>query len=178
MRGMTTPPIINIDALELQRWGHDVAIPGAGQASIGYQARIGFASRQLGAKKLGYNLTVLPAGKRAFPFHCHSVNEEMFFVVEGEGEVRLGDARHPIRAGDIVACPPGGPETAHQIVNTSQADLKFLAVSTRLSPEICEYPDTGRFGLLAEMPSDADGKPRELRFVGRASESLEYWQGE
>jgi uncharacterized cupin superfamily protein len=173
-----TPPILNVDALDLQPWGYGVSIPGAGQANDRYQARIGFASQQLGAKKLGYNLTVLPPGKSAFPFHCHSVNEEMFFVVEGRGELRLGDARHPIRAGDIVACPPGGPETAHHILNTSQADLKFLAVSTRLSPEICEYPDTGRFGLLAELPSAADGKPRELRFIGRVGESLEYWQGE
>ena len=155
-----------------------MSIPGAGQANDRYQARIGFVSRRLGAKKLGYNLTVLPPGKSAFPFHCHSVNEEMFFVVEGQGEIRLGQDRHAIRAGDIIACSSGGPETAHHIVNTSQAELKVLAVSTQLSPEVCEYPDTGRFGLIAELPSSADGKPRELRFVGRASESLEYWQGE
>ena len=173
-----TAPILNIDALDFQPWGHGVAIPGAGQASDRYQARIAFAGRHLGAKKLGYNLTVLPPGKSAFPFHCHSVNEEMFFVIEGQGELRFGDARHSIRAGDLIACPPGGAETAHQIINTSEADLKFLAVSTRLSPEVCEYPDTGRFSLLAEMPGTADGKPRQLTFVGRAGESLEYWQGE
>jgi uncharacterized cupin superfamily protein len=173
-----TLPILNVDSLDLQPWGHGVSIPGAGQASDRYQARIGFASRQLGASKLGYNLTVLPPGKSAFPFHCHSVNEEMFFVIEGQGELRLGEARHPIRAGDIVACPPGGPESAHQILNNSSADLKFLAVSTRLSPEVCEYPDTGRFGLIASMPSSADCPPRELRYIGRAAESLEYWQGE
>jgi uncharacterized cupin superfamily protein len=173
-----TSPILNLDALDLQPWGQGVSIPGAGQANDRYQARIGFVSRQLGAQKLGYNLTVLPPGKSAFPFHCHSVNEEMFFVVEGQGEIRIGDARHPIRAGDVIACPPGGPETAHQIVNTSQADLKVLAVSTRISTEVCEYPDTGRFGLIAELPGGADGKPRQLRFVGRATESLEYWQGE
>jgi hypothetical protein len=128
-----TPPILNIDALDFQPWGHGVSIPGAGQANDRYQARIGFAGGQLGANKL---------------------------------------------AGDIIACPPGGPETAHHIVNTSEAYLKVLAVSTRLSPEVCEYPDTGRFGLLAEMPGAADGKPRELRFMGRAGESLEYWKGE
>jgi uncharacterized cupin superfamily protein len=173
-----TAPILNIDALDFQSWGHGVSIPGAGQAGERYQARIAFAGRHLGAKKLGYNLTVLPPGKSAFPFHCHSVNEELFFVIEGQGELRFGDARHSIRAGDLIACPAGGAETAHQIINTSEADLKFLAVSTRLSPEVCEYPDTGRFGLLAEMPATADGKPRQLTFVGRAGESLEYWQGE
>src|SRR6187551_2465165 len=67
-RGMTNR-ILNIDALELQPWGHGLAIPGAGQASDRYRARIGFASHQLGAKKLGYNLTVLPPGKSAFPCH-------------------------------------------------------------------------------------------------------------
>ena len=171
-------PILNIGALDFQPWGRGVSIPGAGEARDRYQASIAFVGRQLGAKKLGYNLTVLPPGKSAFPFHCHSVNEEMFFIIEGQGELRLGDARHPIRAGDIIACPPGGPETAHQLVNTSEADLKVLAVSTRLSPEVCEYPETGRFGLLAEMPGAADGQPRELRFMGRAGDSLEYWQGE
>lgn len=173
-----TPPILNIDALELQPWGHGVSIPGVSQANDRYQARIGFLGRQLGAKKLGYNLTVLPPGKSAFPFHCHSVNEEMFFVVEGRGEIRLGEIRHAIRAGDVIACQPGGPDTAHQIVNTSEADLRILSVSSRLSPEVCEYPDTGRFGLIAEMPNDVDGEPRELRFMGRAGESLDYWEGE
>jgi uncharacterized cupin superfamily protein len=84
-----TPPILNIGAVELQPWGHGVSIPGAGEASERYQARIGFLARHLGAKKLGYNLTILPAGKSAFPLHCHSVNEEMFFIIEGAGEIRL-----------------------------------------------------------------------------------------
>jgi uncharacterized cupin superfamily protein len=172
------PLILNIAAIELMPWGHGAPFPGAGHASERYQARIGALSLKLGAQKLGYNLTVVPPGKSAFPFHCHSVNEEMFFILEGTGEIRLRDGRHAIVAGDVIACPPGGPATAHQIVNTSPAELKFLAISTQISPEICEYPDTGRFGLMAEMPPGADGKPRDLRFVGRPDETLDYWQGE
>jgi uncharacterized cupin superfamily protein len=108
------------------------------------------------------------------------VNEEMFFVLDGEGEVRIGTARYPIRGGDVLACPPGGPETAHQIVNTSEtAELRYLAVSTRLSPEVAEYPDSGKFGVLAEFPPDADGRPQTLRFIGRTQASLDdYWEGE
>lgn len=34
------------------------------------------------------------------------INEEMFFVLEGNGELRVGDATHPVRAGDIIACRP------------------------------------------------------------------------
>jgi uncharacterized cupin superfamily protein len=163
-------PILNIADLEFRPWGH------GGR----FEARLGAIASRLGAQKLGYNLTVLPPGKRAFPFHNHRVNEEMFFVVDGEGELRIGDARHSIRSGDVIACPPGGPETAHQIVNTSQsADLRYLAVSTRLSPDVAEYPDSGKFGVLAEFPPGADGKPQMLRFIGRTQASAEdYWEGE
>ncbi len=120
----------------------------------------------------------MPPGKRAFPFHNHHVNEEMFFIIVGEGEVRIGDAIYPIRPGDVIACPTGGRETAHQIINTGSVELKYLSVSTKLSPDIGEYPDSNKFGVFSEYATDADGKPRVLRFVGRESLSVDYWDGE
>jgi uncharacterized cupin superfamily protein len=122
----------------------------------------------IGAQKLGYSVRIVPPGKRAVPFHSHRVNEEMFFVLEGEGEVRIGSETFPIKAGDFMAHPPGGPETAHQIVNTSDKELKYLAVSTKLSPEIADYPDSKKFGVLAE----------NFRFLGREQDSLGYFDGE
>jgi uncharacterized cupin superfamily protein len=83
--------------------------------------------RQLGALKLGLNLIALAPGKRAFAFHSHRVNEEMFYVVAGRGEMRLGENRHALHAGNVVACPAGGPETAHQIINTGDEELRYLA---------------------------------------------------
>ena len=87
-------------------------------------------------------------------------------------------AVYPIRDGDIIACPAGGKETAHQIINSGSVELKYLAVSTKLSPEIGEYPDSGKFGVLAEYPAGADNKPRGFRFIGRAEKSGDYWEGE
>ena len=84
----------------------------------------------------------------------------------------------PVRKGDVVACPAGGLETAHQFVNTGSEELRYFAVSTRLSPEIAEYPDNGRFGVLADLAPGADGQPRMMMFVGRENETLDYWQGE
>jgi uncharacterized cupin superfamily protein len=164
------PSILNIADLDYRPWGHGER----------YAARIGAIGARLGAQKLGYNVTVLAPGKRAYPRHNHYVNEEMFFILEGDGEVAIGDARHPIRAGDVIACPPGGPETAHQIVNTSTtAELKFLAVSTRISPEVAEYPDSGKYGVLAEAPPGPDGQPRFLRFITREQATVDdYWKGE
>ena len=169
-------PVLNIADVELQPRPSAFAAKGA--AAQRYDARMGMIAPRLGAQKLGYNVTAVPPGKRAFPLHNHRVNEEMFFVLEGTGEVRIGDAVHPIRAGDVIACPPGGPETAHQIVNTGAAELKYLAVSTKLTPDIAEYPDSGKFGVLAEYPAGADGKPQAFRFVGRLNLGIDYWEGE
>ena len=161
-------PILNISELEFRPWSRGEK----------FEAKLGAIAPRLGAQKLGYNVTVLPPGKRAFPFHCHRVNEEMFFVLEGSGEIRIGAERHPIRSGDVIACPPGGPETAHQIINTSSADLKYLAVSTSLSPEICEYPDSKKYGILAQFPS-AEGKLEPVRFITETQGTQDdYWRGE
>lgn len=169
-------PILNISEVELKP--RPAAFAPTGAAAGKFDARMGFIAPRIGAQKLGYNLTAVPPGKRAFPFHNHRVNEEMFFVLEGEGEVRIGDAVYPIRQGDVIACQPGGKETAHQIINTGKAELKYLAVSTKQTPEIAEYPDSGKFGILAEYPPGPDGQPRGFRFVGRESLGVNYWDGE
>ncbi|SAL47239.1 cupin 2 domain-containing protein [Caballeronia cordobensis] len=166
------PPIVNLDTLEPQPL--PPAFAPTGPAAERFAPRIARIGGMLGAKKLGYSLIVLEPGKRAFPFHHHRVNEEMFFVVEGEGEVRIGSETHAIRAGDIIACPPGDSETAHQIINTGKATLRYLAISTMQTPEVVEYPDTGRQAVLVADEPGIKG----LRAVFRASDSLDYWEGE
>lgn len=169
-------PIINIDEVELH--ARPAQLEASGEAARRFGATMGFISLQIGAQQLGYNITVVPPGKRAFPFHNHRVNEEMFFVLQGEGELRLGGETFPLRQGDIIACPAGGPETAHQISNTGDGELKFLAVSTRRSPEIAEYPDSGKFGVLAQYPATEFEGAAQFRFVGREEIGLDYWDGE
>lgn len=173
---MASPHILNIADVELQP--RPVALLPTGPAAERYEARIGLISARLGAQKLGYNLTEVPPGKRAFPLHNHRVNEEMFFVLEGTGVVRIGSESHSIRTGDIIACPPGGTELAHQIINTGTVPLRYLAVSTRMSPEVGDYPDSGKFGVFADFGPGADGQPQMFRFIGRAAEQVNYWDGE
>lgn len=170
-------PILNIADVEFRNIGHGAEMPGAGNAPEKFSAQMGDIGRRIGAQKLGYNLTVVPPGKRAFPFHNHRVNEEMFFIVEGEGEVRIGQETFPIRKGDVIAHPSGGTDTAHQIVNTSKGDLKYLAVSTMTTPEICDYPDSKKFAVMTVQPGP-DGKPKFWRFVSREDQSLTYFEGE
>ena len=160
-------PIVNIDELEFMDWGHGER----------FEAKLGQIGARIGARDLGYNLTILPPGKAAFPIHSHRVNEEMFFIVEGEGEMRYGSDRHPVRQGDVIACPTGGAETAHQIINTMK-EGEFLAVSTTKEPEICEYPDSGKYGIYAAVKNE-QGEEERLRFITReCSGPDEYWEGE
>jgi uncharacterized cupin superfamily protein len=170
-----TQPIINIEDVEVNPW--PAALMPNGECAERFGAAMGHIAPLIGASKLGYNITAVPPGKRAFPLHNHRVNEEMFFIIDGTGEVRIGDATRPIRKGDFIACPPGGPETAHQIINTGETELRYLAVSTKQSPEIAEYPDSGKFGALAQF-AGAGGKPEQFRFVGRLEQNLDYWDGE
>ena len=170
-------PILNIADVEFRKVGHGTNFPGAENAPEKFSAQVGDIGRRLGAQKLGCNLTVVPPGKRAWPFHNHRVNEEMFFVLEGEGEVRIGKETFPIKKGDVIAHPPGGPETAHQIVNTSKAELKYLAISTVATPEICDYPDSGKFAVMTMQPGP-DGKPKFWRFAARDGTGLNYFDGE
>jgi len=114
-----------------------------------YTSRRAQFSDGIGARKLGYNLTVLPPGKAQCPFHCHHGEEEMFLILEGEGELRFGSERHAIRKHDVIACPTGGPEVAHQIINTGSTDMRYLALSNVVDIETCEYPDSNKINIGA-----------------------------
>ncbi|HWX67154.1 MAG TPA: cupin domain-containing protein [Rhodanobacter sp.] len=169
-------PILNIADVE-------VCVAPSGPAPTSptaepYDLRWGEIASRIGARKLGYNLTVVAPGKRACPFHSHRNDEEMFFILEGSGELRYGDARYPLRHGDVIACPTGGPDTAHQIINTGTTEMRYLAVSTMEPLEVCEYPDSGKFGVFADGSSDPDGTPKRFRHIGREQDAHDYWEGE
>ena len=122
----------------------------------------------IGAKDLGYSYDMVPPGKRSCPFHSHRGEEEMFFIVRGSGTLRYGSETRKIRAGDLICCPTGGPETAHQIVNDSDEELAYLSISTMMPVEVCVYPDSGKIGAYGG----------ELRHMTRAGEGVDYWVGE
>lgn len=138
-----------------------------------YTSSRGTISGHVGAKNLGYNLTVLPPGKVQCPFHCHHGEEEMFFILEGEGELRFGAQRLPIRRHDVIACPPGGPEVAHQIINTGTTTMRYLALSTLVAVEACEYPDLGKVMVAAGKRGS-----RTLRKMFRGENTVDYYDRE
>jgi uncharacterized cupin superfamily protein len=135
----------------------------------GQRRRVGTA---IGAKKLGYSFFSVPPGKTGFPFHLHHANEEMIYVVEGEGMLRFGKEESKISAGMFIAFPPG-PDHPHQLINTSSRDLRYLCVSTMEYPEITEYPDSKKIGALTSSPHDPG-----FRAFYRKEANVTYYEGE
>ena len=109
-----------------------------------FEARLRPLAEKLGGKTIGANLTTVPPGKAAFPCHHHFANEEHFFIVRGTGVLRFGTETHEVKAGDYIVTPPGGPEVAHQLVNTGSEELAYLSISTLRVPEVVGYPDSGK----------------------------------
>ncbi len=140
-----------------------------------FEYRMQELAQPLAAKGLGANVTSVPPGKAAFPFHHHHANEEHFFVLSGTGVLRLGEDTYPVRPRDYVVIPPGGPELAHQFVNTGDEDLVYLAISTMLLPEVVGYPDAAKTGVRITY---ADKPWARFLVKDDAKNQVEYWDGE
>lgn len=156
-------PFVNLDEVEFT----DIEENGY------YTSKRAQFSAGIGARRLGYNLTELPAGKAQCPFHAHRAEEEMFLVLEGEGELRYGTERYRIRKNDVIACPTGDHSTAHQIINTGSMPLRYLALSNRSEIEVCEYPDSNKTGVHADDP----GRPG-LHRMYLSESTVEYYARE
>lgn len=113
-----------------------------GSAFGGMRQRVG---AQIGAQKLGYSFFSVPPGKAAFPYHTHSGNEEMIYIIAGAATLRHGQERLAVSAGTVIACPPGD-EYPHQLINTGTEELRYLVVSTMQYPDLSAYPDSNKIG--------------------------------
>jgi len=69
------------------------------------------------------SITILHAGKQTTG-HAHPANEVYFFV-EGEGEIELGEKRQRVREKDIVQVKP---DEFHRVYSTTGNDLVFISV--------------------------------------------------
>jgi uncharacterized cupin superfamily protein len=136
--------------------------------------KAGRAGPTLGLSGLGCAVHVVPAGKKAYPFHRHHVMDELFYIVSGNGEYRFGDDVHPVRAGDLVSAPAGSK--AHQLINTGAEDLRYLGISTMGSVDIVDYPDSGKVGIAAGV-KNGDFKTATYVAVGRVQKA-DYFDGE
>jgi uncharacterized cupin superfamily protein len=133
--------------------------------------------RSAGAERSGLNWCHLLAGAEGAPPHCHSLEEELFVVLDGEGILELWampDPRaprqaapretHALRRGHVVSRPPA-TRIPHTLRSTPHAPLTYLAYGTREPNDICWYPRSNKVFL------------RGVGMIARL-EPLEYGDGE
>jgi uncharacterized cupin superfamily protein len=153
------PPTI-VKAADVEAHAHDGLTVGR---SIRDLARAGNSERT------GLRLAEVAPGKLSAAPHCHSAEEEIFVLLEGEGELELyadgpePTERHAVRAGHAVARPPG-TRIAHAF-RAGGTGLTMLMYGTRDTNDVCYYPRSDKVYL------------RGVGVIGRI-ERLDYWDGE
>lgn len=101
--------------------------------------------------------------KLSAPLHCHSVEEELFVILDGGGALLLDADETPVRPGHVVS-RAAGSGVSHAFRAGPQG-LRYLAYGTRDPADLCYYPTSnkihfGGVGLIARI------------------ERLDYWDGE
>lgn len=142
-----------------------------------YEAGIAAIAAPLGATHLGARWVELAPGKAAWPRHAHYANDELFVILGGRGVLRFGGAEHSVEQGDVVVCPAGGADTAHQLV-AGEAGLVYIAISSMREPDVLTYPDSGKIGVFAGAAPGGDKTLRRVEAVWRAGDVTDYWEGE
>jgi uncharacterized cupin superfamily protein len=159
--------------------------PGERPASIvnldDVAGRFGGRSKRLaeaaGAIQAGLNWGSFPAGEEGAPPHCHSAEEELFVILDGEAELLLWSSpkagepiqtepaeRHPVRRGHVIA-RPAGTRVPHSFL-AGAPGFTYLAYGQRDTSDICWYPRSNKLffrgvGVIArlEQLDYLDGEP-------------------
>lgn len=108
-------------------------------------------------------------GKYNFPYHYHTANEEVFYIISGQGLLETPTGEIAVKGGDVITFPPC-KEGAHRLKNTSENEmLVYLDVDTNQSPDVVIYPRTNKVGLFVKG---------EFSQFYRQETNVPYYEGE
>ncbi len=86
-------------------------------------------------------------GKSNYPYHYHTANEEVFYIIRGQGLLETPTDKISVKEGDVIIFPPC-ENGAHRLKNTSENEmLVYLDVDTNNSPDVVIYPHSNKVGV-------------------------------
>lgn len=114
-------------------------VKGSGSSTFIYKPVIAPDSPEAGQCHIAF--VEVPPGNSSFEYHYHEADEEVFYIISGEGIVRTPKGDMRVRRGDLITFPPGA-DGAHSITNTSETEkLIYVDFDTHNLPEITHFPD-------------------------------------
>jgi uncharacterized cupin superfamily protein len=133
------------------------------------------------AEMLGTSLYELDPGKRTWPAHFHTGNEEAIYVLEGTLTLWLGPLDEPsefeLSPGTYVALPTS-PGHAHEVQARGDATARFLVVSTMREPDFTVLDGSGDTERMAHLVAGDPPGEYEGRYVSRTVDfdaEVPYW---
>ncbi len=93
------------------------------------------------ADKCHVDFVEVPPKNFAYGYHYHEVNEEIFYIIKGEAEVRTESGIKHLKQGDMI-CFPANKSGAHVISNPSETEkLVYIDFGTTELPDVVHFPD-------------------------------------
>jgi uncharacterized cupin superfamily protein len=121
-------------------------------------------------RTLGMSVIELLPGQTQCPYHFHHGNEELLLVLRGAPTLRTPDGERELEAGDAVHFPTG-PDGAHQVFNRSGKPARYVVMDAKASPEIVQYPDSGKIAAMSRGDE-------AVWSVHRLGDAADYFDGE
>jgi len=84
-----------------------------------------------GSQHIDYRISMYQPMARV-ALHKHTLQEQIYHVLEGEGLMQIAGKPHVVRKHDVISLPPG---VEHDIENTGLVDLVFLVITSPVSDE-------------------------------------------
>ena len=114
------------------------------------------------------SLYEIPPNQSAYPYHCHTKNEETFYILQGTGLLRTPGGERTVTAGDLIFFP-ANENGAHKLTNTSITEtLVYLDFDTYNDIDVTFYPDSGKVGIWG----------KGINQLYKVEDQVDYYEGE
>jgi len=135
-------------------------------------------TREMTNNKMVASYYEISPGKVNWPFHYHLANDECFFILEGEGELRTIDGKEKVKAGDFIYFP-AGENGLHQLRNISESKvLRYIDIGTTRQPDVVVMPDSNKLGVFGGSAPGQNLEKRTMRSYFKLDQQTEYLKDE
>jgi len=126
-----------------------------------------FVSREEGGSCV-VSVYEIPPNKSAYPYHYHTQDEEVFYIISGKGTLKTPEGEREVSAGDILYFP-ANKNGAHKLTNLSDSELLvYIDFDTCGDVDVALYPDSGKIGIWG----------MDINKSFKLKESVDYYEGE